>query len=473
MSGSEVPHLMRDLDWGLATAETLAACPTADGPGLNLSPQARNWADDVGNVVGATPLSRRTVLGWSVLQPEPGRWDRAALDRCDRALDAVLEAGMRPDLTLMHLDLPDWLESRGGWLARETALRFGEYAAEAGRRFGDRVDRWVTTPSVGGILADRIAGMRPPGRGASGAAGLAAVHHALLAHGLAVQALRDAGVRGRIGGSLPLIGAYAATDDPFDRLALERFESWTMGLLFEPMLLGRHMVPDEPGPSVEATGCVRPGDMEIIAVPQDFLNLLWHAPCRIAAPENVPLVLPALGCFEPLNEVNGLLARLGFTIIPFDEVATTSLGLPILPEALADAVAVVHDLYGDALPPLHITDSGKGDRGDVLGPATEASARRRRLLESRLFWLSTVMADGVDVQGYEYWSVMDNVGWLLDYALAYGRAVPETDPGSRPSLPCAWVSAGTFRENAADAPEPVARASALGNGARVLALHRR
>lgn len=165
MSGSEVPHLMRDLDWGLATAETLAACPTADGPGLNLSPQARNWADDVGNVVGATPLSRRTVLGWSVLQPEPGRWDRAALDRCDRALDAVLEAGMRPDLTLMHLDLPDWLESRGGWLARETALRFGEYAAEAGRRFGDRVDRWVTTPSVGGILADRIAGMRPPGRG--------------------------------------------------------------------------------------------------------------------------------------------------------------------------------------------------------------------------------------------------------------------------------------------------------------------
>ncbi|MFG3022320.1 family 1 glycosylhydrolase [Streptomyces sp. NPDC048254] len=473
MSGSEVPHLMRDLDWGLATAGTLAGSPAVDGLDLSLSSQARYWADDVQDIVGASPGSRRTVLGWARLQPDPGRWDRAALDRCDRALDAVLEAGMRPDLTLMHLDLPDWLESRGGWLARETSLRFGEYAAEVGRRFGDRVDRWVTTPSLGGILADRIAGMRPPGRGASGAAGLAAVHHALLAHGLAVQALRGAGVRGRIGGSLPLIGAYPATGDPFDRLALERFESWAMGLLFEPMLLGRHMVPEEPGPSVEATGCVRPGDMETIAVAQDFLNLLWHAPCRIAAPENLLLVLPALGCFEPLNEVNGLLVRLGFALIPFDDVGTTSLGLPILPEALADAVAVVHDRYGDVLPPLHITDSGKGDRGGVLGSATEAPAGRRRLLESRLFWLAGLMANGVDVQGYEYWSVMDNLGWLLDYALAYGRAVPETDPGPGPSLPCAWVSAGAFRANRADVPEPVETPSAPGNGARVLALHRR
>ncbi|MFE4963834.1 family 1 glycosylhydrolase [Streptomyces sp. NPDC056660] len=472
MGGSEVPHPMRDLDWGLATVESLAAPPAADDLELHFSDHARLWAEDVREVVGVTPAARRAVLGWPRLQPEPGRMDRAALDRVDRALDAVLAAGERPNLTLMHLDLPDWLESRGGWLARETALRFGEYAAEMGHRFGDRVERWITTPSLAGILSDYVAGMRPPGRGAAGAVGLTAIHHALFAHGLAVQALRGAGVQGRIGGSLPLISAYPATDDPFDRLALERFESWAIGLFFDPMLLGRHMVPAEPGPSVAATGCVRPGDMETIAVPQDFLSLLWHSPCRIAAPENLPRVLPALGCFQPLNEANRLLARMGFTLIPFDDVATTSLGLPILPEALADALAQVHGVYGGALPPLYITDSGKGDR-NAVGSATETAETRRRVLASRLFWLSTVMADGLDVQGYEYWSVMDNLAWQLLYTQAYGRAVPERDPGPLPSLPCEWVSDAAFGAEGRR-PRAAVTAEAAGQHARrVLTLHRR
>jgi beta-glucosidase len=469
MGGSAVPHPMGDLDWGLATVKSLVESSSADGLDLDFSDQARLWAEDIQEIVGVNPVGRRALLGWPRLQPTPGRTNRAALDRVDRALDAMLAAGQRPNLTLTHLDLPEWLENRGGWLARETALRFGAFAAEMGRRFGDRVDRWVTTPSLGGIVADHVAGMRPPGRGAGGVGGLTAVHHGLLGHGLAVQALRAAGVRGSVGGALPLIGAYPATDDPFDRLALERFESWAIKLFFDPMLLGRHMVPDEPVPSVGATGCVRPGDMEIIAVPQDCLSVQWHSPCRIAAPENLPRVLPALGCFQPLNEANRLLARLGFTIIPFDDVATTSLGLPILPEALADALALVHGAYGRALPPLCITDSGKGDRVGA-GPDPEAARTRRRVLGSRLVWLSNVRADGLDIQGYEYWSVMDNLAWQLRYAQAYGSAVPEHDPGPLPALPCEWVSDEAL--GAGGHPTRSAEAEIPGSG-RLLTLHRR
>lgn len=103
------------------------------------------------------------VAGWPQLQPEgPGSWDRDALDRCDRALDALLAHDTRPALTLLDRTLPPWLDAAGGWLARDTAEHFAAYAAELGRRFGDRVERWITSTDLAGpTLADHVAGMYP------------------------------------------------------------------------------------------------------------------------------------------------------------------------------------------------------------------------------------------------------------------------------------------------------------------------
>jgi beta-glucosidase len=459
MSASEAWNRMRGLDWGIATADNIGAPALTPGERTAsirgvcapVSGHADRWARDLREVVGVTPVAHRAIVGWPYLQPDgPGGWDRAALDRCDRALDARLAAGLRPSLTLLHTDLPAWLDDEGGWLLRETALRFADFAAELGRRFGDRVNRWITfTDLAAPSLADRVAGIRPPGRGI-GAAGLPAVHHVLLAHGLAVRALRDAAVYGKIGSALPLIGSYAATGDPWDRIALESFESWTLRLFLDPLLLSEHMTQDDGTSPVAESGCVRPGDMEIIGGPQDFLGFTWAGSCRIAAPENLARVLPAMGCFGALNDVNRLLVRLGFTIVPFDEVPTSSNGWPIVPEALADAVAAARDLYGDLLPPLYITDSGIGEL-DTAGPPGRITERRRALLAARLAWLSDVMAEGVDVRGYEYWSVMDNLEWQLRYYRLYGIAVPDREPVTQPPIPCDWIGAGTF-----DQPRPAA-----------------
>ncbi|MEU1189059.1 family 1 glycosylhydrolase [Streptomyces sp. NPDC005859] len=443
MSDGSLHESLRGVDWGVATADAIAAPPP---PPPERGGHFRQWTDDIRQLTGVAADTHRMVAGWPRLQPAgPGSWDRDALDRCDRALDTLLAQGARPGLTLLDRSLPPWLDAAGGWLARDTAEHFAEYAAELGRRFGDRVERWITSSDLAGpTLADHVAGMYPPSRGA-GRAGLPAVHHILLANGLAARALRAVGARGRIGTTVTLVGGYAATDDPYDRLALERLESWTNRLFLDPLLLGTHMVTEDDVSPVEATGCVRPGDLEVIATPQDLLGLSWHTPFRVTAPENLPRVLPTASCQGgALNEVNRLLVGIGFAIVPFEDVETTAYGWPIIPEGLADAVAGLYDLYGDLLPPLSVVDNGMGDLDLVDERGHSDDARRVALLRARLSWLARLVAAGVEVCGYEYWSVLDNLEAKFRYTRLYAMAVPDHEPPPRPPIPSDWLHRGAF-----------------------------
>ncbi|MFF5140031.1 family 1 glycosylhydrolase [Streptomyces sp. NPDC013157] len=442
MSDGFLHTSLRGVDWGVATADTLAAPPP---PPAERGGHFRQWTEDIRQLTGVVPDAHRMVAGWPQLQPDgPGSWDRDALDRCDRALDSLLAHGTRPAVTLFDRSLPSWLDPGGGWLARDTAEHFAGYAAELGSRFGDRVERWITSTDLAGpTLADHVAGMYSPGRGA-GRAGLAAVHHILLANGLATRALRAVGVSGRIGTTVTLVGGYPASDDPYDRLALERLESWTNRLFLDPLLLGEHMVTEDDASPVAATGCVRSGDLEIIATAQDLLGLSWHNPFRVTAPENLPRVLPAAKCQSALNEVNRLLVGLGFAIVPFDDVETTAYGWPLIPEGLADAVAGLYDLYGDLLPPLSVVDNGMGDLDLVDDRGLSDDARRRALLRARLTWLAGLVTAGVDVCGYEYWSVLDNLEAKFRYTRLYTMAVPDHELAVRPTMPSDWVHGGAF-----------------------------
>jgi beta-glucosidase len=442
MSDGFLYESLRGVDWGVATADTIAAPPP---PAAERGGHFRQWTDDIRRLVGVSPDTHRMVAGWPQLQPDgPGSWDLDALDRCDRALDRLLGHGTRPGLTLFDRSLPPWLDAAGGWLARDTAEHFAAYAAELGRRFGDRVERWITSTDLAGpTLADHVAGMYTPGRGI-GRAGLPAVHHILLANGLATRALRAAGVSGRIGTTVTLVGGYPATDDPFDRLALERLECWTNRLFLDPLLLGEHMVTEDGVPPVAATGCVHPGDMETIAAEQDLLGLSWHTPFRVTAPENLPRVLPAHKCQSTLNEVNRLLVGLGLAIVPFEDVETTAYGWPIIPEGLADAVADLHELYGRLLPPMTIVDNGMGELDLVDDTGHSDDARRQALLRARLHWLAGLVKAGVEVCGYEYWSVLDNLEAKFRYTRLYAMAVPDHEPPPRPAVPSDWLRRGAF-----------------------------
>lgn len=144
-------------------------------------------------------------------------------------------------------------------------------------------------------------------------------------------------------------------------------------------------------------------------------------------------MLPTTKCRSALNEVNRLLVGLGFAIVPFDDVETTAYGWPIIPEGLADAVAGLYELYGDELPPLSVVDNGMGDLDLVDDTGHSDDTRRRALLRARLSWLAGIVAAGVEVCGYEYWSVLDNLEAKFRYTRLYAMAVPdhEVAPGPR------------------------------------------
>jgi len=428
---------LRQLDqveWGCADATVLA-----DGGRPADSARSRRWAGDLKALLGATPVTHRVVAGWRQLQPGgPDAWDTAALARCDRSIDAILDSGRLPVITLSHNDLPEWLDDRGGWLRRESAQRFADYAGWLGSRLGDRVTRWVTsTDFAAPSVADHVAGMTPPGRGI-GAPGLVSVHHVLLGHGLAVQSLRGAGVDSEISGTVVLIGGYPATADEADLKALHRLESWTNRLFLDPLLLGRHMTVDGVCP-VARTGGVRDGDMEIISAPQDTLSLSWHAPVRVTTPAGLPRLLPAASCLRALSDLNRLLARLDFALVPFEEVQTGPHGWPLLPEALADALAGLAALYGDRLPPLRVVDNGMGE------PAGRSAQRRRVLLTNQLTWLWRTTERGIPVRGYEHWPITDNLDWIRRYSQLYSITVPDHGRLTTPAIPCDWARSGPFR----------------------------
>ncbi|UGQ11264.1 family 1 glycosylhydrolase [Yinghuangia sp. ASG 101] len=433
----------------------ISAPSAADAPFGVYTDQAHRWIRDVRDVFAVTPSSYRAVAGWANLQPDgPTSWDAAALARCDRALDAFADAGGGPALTLLHGDMPPWVDEAGGWLDRDTASRFADFAHELGQRFGDRVSRWVTVGNMSQPVFDHVAGMFHLDR-AAGVAGLPALHHLLLGSGLATQALRASDGTARVMTSSLLMGGYPATHDPADRLALELLENWAHRLFLDPMLHGSHVATDSGYSPVEETGCVRPGDMDTIATPQDALGLLWHVPSRVAAPENLLRVLSPNDRFRALNELNSLLALLGFTLIPMDDVETTVYGWPVVPEALADAVAALHDLYGEALPPVHIIDNGMCDV-EPEADSPEATARRRTRLANQLSWLADLMDHGVDVRGYEYWSILDNLEFKFRYSRLYGVAVPDREHLPQPQIPYDWVHEGVFAAPVPSEPQPPA-----------------
>ncbi|MFV2214203.1 family 1 glycosylhydrolase [Actinomadura sp. LOL_016] len=442
MRRSDLRKAFRGVDWSVSTADGLAA-PEAAAFGAAPSGQARQWSADLTAVVGEVSPSQQVIVGWPHLQPEgPGSFDSAALDRCDERLDLLMERGVKPGLTLLHVDMPEWVDASGGWLNRDTALRFADLAVVMADRFGDRVDHWTTVSDLlVHSVADYVAGMLPTGRGV-GMRGLVALHNVLLGNGLATQAVRSLDGDARVGSAMTLIGGYAASDDLADRLALNHMECWAYRLFLDPLLLGRHMVDENDRSPVEETGCVDAGDMAVISEPTDMLGLVWHVPSRVAAPENLPRLLPVRQCFSALNDANRVLAPLGFVLAPMDAVETTTYGWPVVPEGLADAVAALHDIYGDALPPVRVIDSGMCDLGSAGDPA--GALRRRSALAAQLGWLAEVMADGVEIQGYEYWSLADNAAWKLGYTRHYAMAIDARRNPSQPRIPLDWAHQDAF-----------------------------
>ncbi len=195
------------------------------------------WPEDVALMSGLGVDTYRFSIAWPRVQPSGSGPVNAGLDFYERLVDGLLAAGIAPAATLYHWDLPQPLEDAGGWMERDTAYRFAEFSYLAAERLADRVEMWITLNEPVVVTAYGYAfGVYAPGQALMLDA-LPTAHHQLLAHGLAVNALRSRNARA-IGLTNHYSPAWAAT--PEDQPAADAFDAFMNRLFTEPVLLGRY-----------------------------------------------------------------------------------------------------------------------------------------------------------------------------------------------------------------------------------------
>ncbi|PGH47704.1 GH1 family beta-glucosidase [Streptomyces sp. Ru87] len=368
------------------------------------------WPEDIGLLRDLGVDSYRFSIAWPRVRPlGDGPLNPAGLDFYERLVDALLEAGVSPSATLYHWDLPQALEDRGGWRVRETAERFAEYAGTVAERLGDRVERWMTLnePYCSAFLGYGLGRHAPGAREGRGA--LAAAHHLLVGHGLAVRALRAAGAR-EIGITLNPDLLLPATDSPADIAAVRRARTVHNDVWLDPLFAGRYPLHErETWETLAEDPPYRlDGDLELIGAPLDFVGINYYRPVTVRdAPRNEP---------DPAARTA---VDIGAAESWRTDVRHTTMGWPVVPGALTDLLTGLSRDY-PGLPPIFITENGSSEADEVSADGAVHDEERVAYLHDHLHTLADTIAAGVDVRGYFVWSLLDNFEWAFGYDRRFG-----------------------------------------------------
>ena len=353
----------------------------------------------------------RFSISWPRIQPTgSGPVNQAGIDFYRRLADGLIARGIRPIATLYHWDLPQALEDLGGWTNRETAHRFAEYTRLVVDALGDRIPSWTTLnePWCSAFLGYG-SGAHAPGRTEADAA-LRAMHHLNLAHGLAVQVIREVAPRAQVSVTLNF---HAVRGD--DAEAVRRIDALANRSFTGPLLEGAY-----PADLIEDTSAVtdwsflQPGDEAIIHQPIDFLGVNYYSTTRVRMWDGVSPRQRADGHKDvggspwPGSEHVEFLQQDG----PY-----TAMGWNIAPEALEALLVSLHVRYPDL--PLMITENGAAfddvvDGGRVPDPLRVDYLRQHFLAARR------AVDRGVDLRGYLVWSLLDNFEWGYGYSKRFG-----------------------------------------------------
>jgi beta-glucosidase len=351
----------------------------------------------------------RFSTSWARVRPDGGPPNRKGLDFYSRLVDELLAKGIKPWLTLYHWDLPQALEDQGGWTSRDTAYRFADYAQTVHDALGDRVPTWTTLnePYCAALLG-YAGGQHAPGRTEPRAA-VAAVHHLLLAHGLGVQVLRDAGVggdTGSVGITLNLLPVSPADHaSAADVNVARRVDGLQNRIWLDPVLRGRY--PDDVLEDLAPYGLrelVQDGDLDTIGAPIDVLGVNYYFTWTMRAAEQPRLPSEWVGAETATDTPEGL--------------PVTAMGWEVEPSGLRDMLLRLHDEYPGT--PLVVTENGAAFDDEVAPDGAIHDDDRRSYLEGHLRAAHEAIEAGVDLRGYLAWSLLDNFEWAFGYSKRFG-----------------------------------------------------
>ena len=405
--------------WGAATsAYQIEGSPLADGAGASIwqrfvntpgtirdgdtgdvaCDHYRRYASDVALMKKIGLQAYRFSISWSRIMPTGrGAVNQKGLDFYDKLVDELLANGIKPLVTLFHWDLPVALDDQGGWLNRDIADWFADYARVMFRKLDDRVESWATLNEPW-VVSDQgyLHGALAPGHRNKYEAPIAA-HNLLRAHGAAVKVYREEG-KHEIGLVVNLEPKYPASADPADQQAAARGHAYMNGQFLDPVFLGHY-----PARMKEVFGDAWPDwpaeDMALIAQPIDFLGINYYT--RSVSrddPQSYPL--RATPVRQPLGTY-------------------TETGWEVFAQGLSDTLTWVAQRYGN--PPIYITENGSA----FFDPPVAEGGRvhdplRVNYLQKHLRVIHGAIEAGVDVRGYCAWSLFDNLEWAHGFSKRFG-----------------------------------------------------
>jgi beta-glucosidase len=347
----------------------------------------------------------RFSISWPRILPQgTGQINRKGIDFYSKLVDGLLEAGITPFITLYHWDLPQALEDQGGWPSRQTAEAFGEYAGLMAKHLGDRVKHWCThnEPWVVAFTGYQ-SGVFAPGR-KDWLDALITTHHLLLSHGLAVRAIRHACPQADVGIALNLTDVKPAADTATDKNAARLLDGHINRWFLDPLYRGSY--PEDILADYISLGylpanglpALQPGDLNIIQTPTDFLGINYYTRALVNG-EGLQGQIPSIDSFAPGSE-------------------KTETGWEIYPAGLSKTLCRVWEDYHP--PVIYITENGASytDPPDKEGKIHDR--RRIAYLRDHFAAAGDAIRDGVPLQGYFVWSLMDNFEWASGFSQRFG-----------------------------------------------------
>jgi beta-glucosidase len=366
--------------------------------------------EDVALMRGLGLDAYRFSVAWPRIQPDGvGPANPLGLGFYDRLVDELLEAGIRPVVTLYHWDLPQALEDRGGWRSRDVAGWFADYTAHVVGALGDRVRHWTTLnePWCSSMLGHAVGAHAPGHRDPM--EGLLTAHHLMLAHGTAVPVIREHSAGAEVSITLNPTQVHGPSDPTeADLDAVRRADNALNGVFFGPLFHGAYPVGmlDDVAHLTDGS-FVHDGDLETVSAPLDNLGVNNYFPTRVAAtpegaePAGTLHLLP--GC-ERVDEV-----------APHPPV--TAMGWEQSPESHR---MIVERSARECGLPVYITENGSAWDDTVSPDGAVHDPERVAYLQAHLAAVADAVEAGTDVRGYFAWSLLDNFEWSYGYDKRFG-----------------------------------------------------